>query len=93
VNDEKTMPGAGAGPHGEPGGPGKAHPPAGGHESGPGRALLVGGYKGLSGNAYVVGELDAASTGGDGEPAPGAGARCHPCPDAGPLRPRRDDLP
>jgi hypothetical protein len=66
------MPGAGVGPHGGPGGPGKTDPPAGGHESGPGRALLVGGYKGLSGNSYVVGELDAAGTGGDGEPAPGA---------------------
>ena len=71
MNEEKTMTGAGAGPRGEPGGPGKTSPPAGGHESGPGRALLVGGYKGLSGNGYVVGELDAASTGGDGEPAPG----------------------
>lgn len=71
MNEEKTMIGAGAGPRGEPGGPGKTSPPAGGHESGPGRALLVGGYKGLSGNGYVVGELDAAGTGGDGEPAPG----------------------
>ena len=71
MNEEKTMTGAGAGRHGEPGGPGKTSPPAGEHESGPGRALLVGGYKGLSGNAYVVGELDAASTGGDGEPARG----------------------
>jgi hypothetical protein len=60
-----------ADPHGEPGGPGKTSPPAGDHESGSGRALLVGGYKGLSGSAYVVGELDAAGTGGDGEPAPG----------------------
>jgi len=65
------MTGVGAGPHGEPGGPGKTSPLAGEHESRPGRALLVGGYKGLSGNSYVVGELDAASTGGDAEPAPG----------------------
>jgi len=36
----------------------------------PGRALLVGGYKGLSGNSYVVGEPDAVGTGADGEPAP-----------------------
>ena len=86
------MTGVGAGPHGEPGGPGKTSPLAGEHESGPGRALLVGGYKGLSGNAYVVGELDAASTGGDGN-RPGAGTRRHPYPDAGPLRPRRDDMP
>jgi hypothetical protein len=71
VNEEKTMTSGSAGPHGEPGGLGKTSPPAGEHESGPGRALLVGGYKGLSGSAYVVGELDAAGTGGDGEPAPG----------------------
>ena len=71
VNEEKTMTGAGAGPYGEPGGPGKTRPPAGGHESAPGRALLAGGYKGLSGSSYVVGELDAAGTGADGEPAPG----------------------
>ena len=69
MNEEKAN--TGDGPQGEPGGPGKTHPPAGEHESGPGRALLVGGYKGLSGNAYVVGEPDAAGTGGDGEPAPG----------------------
>lgn len=36
-----------------------------------GRALLVGGNKGLSGNNYVVGEPDAAIAGADGEPAPG----------------------
>lgn len=34
-----------------------------------GRALLVGGYKGLSGNNYVVGEPDPAIAGADGEPA------------------------
>jgi hypothetical protein len=71
VNEDKTMTGAGAGPHGEPGGPGKTSPPAGDHEGRPGRALLVGGYKGLSGNAYLVGELDAAGTGTGGEPARG----------------------
>ena len=49
----------------------RARPP-GEHASGPGRALLVGGYKGLSGSAYVVGELDAAGTGGMGAgPGPG----------------------
>ena len=71
MNEEKTMTGVGVGEHGEPGGPGKTSPSGGEHESGPGRALLVGGYKGLSGSAYVVGELDAASTGEAGEPAPG----------------------
>ena len=65
------MTSADAGLHGEPGGPGKTHPPAGGHESAPGRALLVGGYKGLSGNVYVVGEPDAGGPPRDGEPAPG----------------------
>ena len=68
MNEEKTMTGVGAGPRGEPGGPGKTSSLAGEHESRPGRALLVGGYKGLSGNSYVVGELDM---GGDGKPVPG----------------------
>jgi hypothetical protein len=36
----------------------------------PGRPVLVGGYRGLSGNSYVVGEPDAAGTGADGEPVP-----------------------
>jgi hypothetical protein len=58
VNEEKTT--AGAGPHGEEAGtPRKPRP------------LLAGGYKGLSGNAYVVGEPDPAIIGAAGGPAPG----------------------
>jgi hypothetical protein len=67
VNEEKTMTSGSAGAHGEPGGSGKTSPPAGEHESGPGRALLVGGYKGLSGSAYVVGELDTSHRDADGQ--------------------------
>jgi len=71
MDKEKTMNGADASPHGEPGGHWKTRPPSGGHEGARGRALLVGGYKGLSGSSYVVGEPDAVSTGADGEPVPG----------------------
>lgn len=56
MNEETTT--AGARPYGEEAGtPRKPRP------------LLVGGYKGLSGNNYVVGEPDAVIAGADGEPA------------------------
>ena len=71
MDKEKTTNGAGASPHGEPGEHRRTRPPSGAREGAHGRVLLAGGYKGLSGNAYVVAEPGADGNGADGEPGPG----------------------